>query len=245
METNDWILLNSIVYKIHYIDDIDEMRKTVMKMLGKLIDYDAATFYLASVDGISLEHPIGVGLSEKELEKYSNNYINYDYASGIFFTGKNFVYRESDIISEEERIKTKYYKEMYDSNHLHYSLDLNISFNERFIGSLSFLRKKGKQDFTQQDIFVLDMIKDNLALRLHQNLEKQSNKKYSLSQCIDEYGLTHKESVVLEGIILGKDSKQLCSELFISNNTLKKHMNNIYKKAGLNSKLQLIQHIQN
>lgn len=46
--TNDWILLNSIVYKIHYIEDIDDMRMTTMKMIGKLIDYDGAAFFLAS-----------------------------------------------------------------------------------------------------------------------------------------------------------------------------------------------------
>lgn len=45
IETNDWILLNSIIYKIHYIEDIDDMRITVVKMLGKLIDYDVATFF--------------------------------------------------------------------------------------------------------------------------------------------------------------------------------------------------------
>lgn len=89
------------------------------------------------------------------------------------------------------------------------------------------------------------MIKDNMALRLHQNLEQQSKKKYTLSDCIDEYELTNKESIILEGILSGKDGKQLCSELFISQNTLKKHMNNIYKKTGMNSKIQLIQQIQN
>ncbi len=244
METNDWILLNSIVYKIHYIEDIDEMREAVMKMLGKLIDYDASTFYLASCDGSKLEHPVGIGLSNKELEKYSSIYIEFDYASGIFSSGKNIVYRESDIISEEERIKTKFYKEMYDTNEWHYSLELNLSFNERFLGALSLYRKKGKKDFSGQDVFLLDMIKDNMALRLHQYYEKLGSRRFSLSEYIDEFDLTHQESVVLEGIITGKDSKKLCDELYISGNTLKKHMNNIYKKAGVNSKLQLIQQVR-
>ncbi len=244
METNDWILLNSIIYKLYYIEDIDEMRLTVIKMLGRLIDFDAATFYLASADGSSLERPVGTGINDEELKKYSSIYINYDYASGIFSTGRNFVYRESDIISDRERVKTKYYKEMYDTNKWHYSLELNISFHERFLGALSFYRRKGKSDFDGQDIFVLDMIKDNMALRLHQHFEKQGNKKYTLVECIEEFELTHQESVILEGILTGKEGKQLCEELAISNNTLKKHMNNIYKKTGMKSRLQLIQQIQ-
>lgn len=132
IETNDWILLNSIAYKIHYIEDIDDMRITVMKILGKLIDYDGAAFFLASQDGNSLERPVGVGFNKKDVDKYLNNYSHFDYASGIFSTGKNFVYRESDIISEKERVKTEYYQDIYYLNNWHYSLHLNISFNQRW-----------------------------------------------------------------------------------------------------------------
>lgn len=45
LEVNDWILINAITYKIHTIDDIDEMRLAVMKQLKFLFDFDSASFY--------------------------------------------------------------------------------------------------------------------------------------------------------------------------------------------------------
>ena len=51
LDTNDWILLNSIIYKIYTMSNIDEMREQFLEQMKMLIDYDSADFLLASPDG--------------------------------------------------------------------------------------------------------------------------------------------------------------------------------------------------
>lgn len=51
LDTNDWILLNSIVYKIHTMDNLDEMRMQLLEQIKMLIDFDSADFYLGSPNG--------------------------------------------------------------------------------------------------------------------------------------------------------------------------------------------------
>ncbi len=51
LETNDWILLNSIIYKIYTMSNIDEMRLQFLEQMKMLIDYDSADFHLASPTG--------------------------------------------------------------------------------------------------------------------------------------------------------------------------------------------------
>ena len=51
LETNDWILLNNIIYKIYTVSDITEMREQFLDQMKMLIDYDSADFHLASPDG--------------------------------------------------------------------------------------------------------------------------------------------------------------------------------------------------
>lgn len=48
LDTNDWILLNSIIYKIYTMSSLDEMRKQFLEQMRMFIDYDSAEFYLAS-----------------------------------------------------------------------------------------------------------------------------------------------------------------------------------------------------
>lgn len=243
LETSEWIVLNSIIYKMYSIDDMDTMRENVVAALKNLIDFQGCCFFLSSTNGASVESPVIINGEKNSLMSYMNNYMQMDYGSGIFMTGKNFVYRESDIMPEQDRIRTEYYQKIYRPNNWHYSLHMNLSHEQNFVGSLSLFRNSGQPDFSQKDIFVLEMLKDMLALRLFQYLKSRGSKKTSFEEITGKSMLTQKETEVLKGILQGKDSRELCEELYITQNTLKKHFNSIYQKTGINSKAKLIQQI--
>ena len=46
-ETNDWLVLNSIIYKIYTTNDFDGMRRQFLEQIKTVIDFDSADFYLA------------------------------------------------------------------------------------------------------------------------------------------------------------------------------------------------------
>lgn len=50
LETCDWMLLNSIIYKIYTTEDLDEMRREFLEQLRLVVDFDSADFYLAGHD---------------------------------------------------------------------------------------------------------------------------------------------------------------------------------------------------
>ena len=39
LETNDWIILNTIIYKVYTMEDFDEMRKELLEQLKLLVDF--------------------------------------------------------------------------------------------------------------------------------------------------------------------------------------------------------------
>lgn len=241
MITNsDWIILNAITYKIQSISDTDEMRMALMTGLGHLIEYDAASFYIVSAkDKNELCSPIGINYSTDDMLDYVHKYKDIDYSEGLMSAGKNIAYRESDLIPEEVRITTDYYKMVYNVHGWHYSIHLNISYNEHFLGVLSFFRNKGRENFTQEQVFILDMIKDHLAYRLEQDYIYRKNKKLTLHQCIADYGLSKKEAQVLEQLIHDSSSDEIASALNISVSTFRKHCNHIYSKLGISQRIQL------
>lgn len=241
LEVNDWIIINAITYKINAIEDLDEMRLAIMNQLKYLIDFDSSSFYkVLSKNTNEMGNPVGINYPMEGMNEYLHEFKNVDYSKGLMATGKNIVYRESDIMNDELRMQTEYYKKVYDTHNWHYSLHLNISYNEFFLGVMSFFRIKGKPNFDYDSTFILDMIKDHLALRLFKEISNNDNNLLSLSDCAEKYNITSRELKILSLLIDGAQYKEICESLFITSNTLKKHILNIYRKTGVNKRIQLL-----
>lgn len=240
LKNNDWIILNAITFKIHSIKDLDEMRLSIMEHLHYLLPYDSASFYIVSpTEPDRLMSPVGINYEPEDMMQYINTFKKLDYSEGLMFTGKNITYRESDIVPDEIRVNTDYYKAVYDAQGWHYSLHLNICHQEVFQGVLSFFRQKGAPDFTYDDIFVLDMIKDHLALRLDQEKARAQSRKQTVSECMQTFDLSPREGSVLELLIHDQAAEEIAATLSITVSTLRKHCHHIYQKLGISTRIQL------
>lgn len=243
LETNDFILLNNIIYKIHTMENFQDMRYELLDQLKMLIDYDSADFYLASKEeGKLLCDPVTYNCDED----LSAMYEDLDYSWGIVNSGKTLIYRETDIISEEARIATEYYQKVYKPNNWHYALQMVLARKKTFLGAITFYRTIGKEDFHYDDIFVLDLLKDHLAHRLAHHAKNGDGAfdKLTVTETVEKYGLTRREHTILKMLMQGNDNERISEELVITPNTLKKHILNIYRKLGINNRVQLFKMVK-
>ncbi len=238
METNDWIILNNIIYKIYTTEYLDDMRYELLNQLKMVLDFDSADFYMASSEeGKLLCNPVTYNCDVDLSEMYED----LDYSRGIVASGKMLIYRETDIISDEARVETDYYKKVYKPNNWHYALQIVIARHKKFLGAVTFYRTIGKEDFQYDDIFVLDILKDHLAYRLEQYYKtgERGTQKLTVTAAVEEYGLTRREHTILRCLMSGEDNAAICEKLVITPNTLKKHILNIYRKMGIKNRVQL------
>ena len=243
LETNDWILLNSVIYKIYTMDNLNEMREQFLEQIKMLIDFDCADFHLASPDGSNrLTSPVLFNL-EKDM---STLYDEIDYSRGILYSGKTLIYRETDIMTDEKRKETEYYKKVYQPNRWHYSLQMVLARNKEFVGVVTFYRTIGKDDFAYDDIFILDILKDHLAYRLYQHKKSGDllGDKLTITAAVEKYNITRREQTILKLLMEGRDNADICDVLTITENTLKKHILNIYRKLGINNRVSLFKMIK-
>ncbi|HBK53503.1 MAG TPA: helix-turn-helix transcriptional regulator, partial [Syntrophomonas wolfei] len=70
--------------------------------------------------------------------------------------------------------------------------------------------------------------------------EKQQDKIISSTKVLDSDFLTEREQEVLRLILGGKTNKAIAAELFISENTVKTHVKNIYSKYNVSSRAEII-----
>lgn len=243
LETNDWLVLNNMIYKIYTTDDEIIMRRNFIEQLRMLIDYDSADFFVAgkNVEG-ELVRPVLYNCSRSHVDLYSQ----IDYSRGIMFTGQSLVYRETDIISDEKRLKKDYYQNVYRPNNWHYSLQMIISRDKKFLGVVTFYRNMGKDNFQYEDIFILDMLKDHLSFRMNKDFLRSEirEEKLTIKETVEKYQLTKREETILGFLMDGADNTQICNELVISLNTLKKHILNIYRKLGIRNRVQLFKMVR-
>jgi len=67
----------------------------------------------------------------------------------------------------------------------------------------------------------------------------------AIKAVVSKYGLTDREADVLELINMGQGNLQIAAELGISENTVKRHVNNIFKKTETQSRHEIIFKISN
>lgn len=243
VDNNAFMILNSIIYKIHTNPQFMNMRKELLEQLKLLFDFDSAEFHLSKGDGSpSLVSRVGYNC-ETEI---SQEVESLDYSQGILSTGKSMVYRESDLLPEKTRIETQYYQTVYKANHWHYALQLILAYDEAFLGVITFYRQAGKEDFKYSEIFLLEMLKEHLAFRIYRENQRsaKAGDKITVAQAVRDYGLTKREQCILELMMQSHDNGYICDQAMISNNTLKKHILNIYRKLNVNSRIQLFRLIQ-
>ena len=258
------MVLSDAIYKIHTMEDFNEMRIAVLKSLEFVIPSPLLTFYLANPEDRSrLADPVGIaegqildpgapkagsGLgaihpAEISLIQYLEEFEDIDYTRWVFSAPSAKVYRETDFMSDEERMQTEYYQRMYAPASIHYSIILTLNHRGVFYGCICLYRKRDANDFTEDEMFILDLLKEHLSYRLAMQCgdllppggvtveDPASNRE----KVLFDYGLTKRETEIVLLLLEGSSREEICERLFIAPNTLKKHVMHIYKKLNVSS----------
>lgn len=240
LRTKDWMILNNIIYRIYTTEDLTAMRQGFLEQMRFLIDFDSAGFYLA--EGKGLGSPVTLDCDDQCCMGYEET----SQGKKILYGGKSIVCRETDILSDEERMKSEYYKEIYIPNNWEYALHMVVSGKDQCLGIVTFYRTVGKDDFDHDDLFLLDLLKEHMEYRLECSAREQVERteKITISEAVDRYDLTKREETILRLLLAGCGNEAICEKLVISINTLKKHVLNIYRKLGIKNRVQMFKMIR-
>lgn len=242
LEKNEINIFNDIVYQIYSIKDLDEMRLNFLKAVRLLIAYESCNFFLAADESNHyIAHPVHVNFPIEALSDYLENIEGEDPTRWIFIQGKSMVYRENDMFSKEAIEANKCYKDFYIPHNLHHSTQISLAKNGEFLGSLSYYRKKAQEPFSDKDLFLFTLLKDHLELRLYQERISDNINAAGLQLKCDlkKFNLTERESELTDLLLKGLTVEDISDILCISNNTVRKHTMNIYKKMNISSRWEL------
>ncbi len=130
---------------------------------------------------------------------------------------------------------------------------ISLGFNPELTAKL-ILQELGPQLFRTMIllIFSLALLEQSRRLRVilkNQNdyYEKIRKKNKPLFENLDslseKYGLSKRETEVLRELLKGKTYRAIGEDLFVSLDTIKSHVKNLYKKTGINSRSELFREL--
>lgn len=250
LNESEWLFINEIVYKFNACSDFNQARTQFLTDMHLLIPYSGGSFYLSDKNNPgTICKPIVNNLSIEGASNYMDSAFHDDYAKWLFVTSEGKAYNPSSWFLEEDGItKTSYFKMFSSLTNLRYSILLSLAYENTFMGIVCLYRSEELNDFTEKDLFILETFKKHLALRIWKEefYHDASSSAVSFNITKDEvanllthYNLTIREGEVLRFLISGMTITEIAKHLSISENTLRTHSKNIYKKLGINYRSEL------
>ena len=243
VRANMWQYVVEFLTNTTFITTLDEYGYTILNEIRGYIPYDAA--HLISYDNNKILDFKKINISDKTIEDYNNCYQQKDTIKKKFFNEKN-ASKSSLIIDYREWRKTEFFNDFLLPNNFYYLCGIDIHHNNQLLATLTLIRSKKSNDFTTSDLLFLNRISTCIGNHIcllkefYLNTSKNISFKELQKERIQNLELTPREIEIARLVKSGMTNKEISNRLFISKNTVKKHLQNIYNKCDVSNKVSLV-----
>ena len=235
----DWAAINEITASIYAASPHPDLVEVARK-LRRIVPFNQAIACLIGTRGDEIEFfsYSSIDISEEHLLLYRNKYIYHDFILWYCAAPQELTFRETDIISEPFYSNSIFTREWLEPIGAHYGAGFNIAGNGKSFGNLIIYRSLEDGDFSERDLLILRTVNTHLCIcfrNLFPNGIQSSDFAAGKNPLVAKYHLTGREAEILDLVSAGAGRKELAARSFLSENTVKKHLNSIFKKTGVDS----------
>lgn len=243
LSDSEWLQILKIIDAVNDIDQDHEFRRTVLEELRLLIPYDSAAFFLTDLSKFDdpqispLIDPVGINTPNGVLEEYIDSAWEANETRDTYPKTKSGVFKERDMVDSTQLEKSAYFHDYLDD---FFVVTSHFACERGPLGSMNLNREKHREDFTDQEVYILKIIEPRITNRLRKRHLVQDTQPSIENDFFQEYRITRREQEVIYCLSQGMSNEEISEKLFISSGTAKKHVENIYRKTGCASRLALI-----
>ena len=251
MQKNNFLIFNDIIYALYSCQSINELKENFLKRLKLLIPFSYASILFTDLSSENsttyLTNPICVPDSFSEAEEEYLLHADEDHLLWLVNGKESTLIRESDLLGDESRLSTALYLKCYKRYNIFDSLQFSIVYQQKFLGVLTLFRTKIDGTFSDEDMFFLRSLGIHLnaaanRLLISEHMQMNSQNTHTIDELANEYHLTGKETEILSYIFSFKNNDEIAAEMKISENTIQKHLQNIFRKLNVSSKWELLKY---
>lgn len=241
----NWEKICTLIYNTGNIVELHQYAYSFLNELNKIIPFYAANFFLFDEEKELMGDPVCYNISDTVLKAYNDYYWKLDDIRRISFDQKEAII-STQIMDYNNWINTEYFNDFLNKNNLYYSCGIDIHSDNRLLGTISLFRTQNDKNFNELDLIYLKIIANHSSNHLKklfmiEELKKENKKenKKLITKKSNKFNLSNREKDVLKLILAGKHNQEIADELFISVNTVKKHLSHIYNKTQVQSRTEL------
>ena len=242
--------ISQVIYRINLCDSFSDFSRILLSQIRTIIPYSKAMAIKVSSrnNEFIYEEPYFVGSDKETFDEsrfVDGNYrsIWWEYMEAPWSS----VFRASDSRDEEEWNRSALYQEVYRPQKLYYALQATFVHNDIKLGMIGLYRQKEDGDFTERELFFLELLKMHIELKLYRLVTRYRGFKtdpnapgFSVPKAlVNEYSLTRREEEIINMMLNGSSDSAITEDLCITKSTFEKHIHNIYIKTGTKNRVGL------
>ena len=247
LDAEGWVAVNDFALWLHAQTDVRTIQETALRTICTLIPHDSSMFDLAHREhGRPIRYfaPVSTTMPPEVLAEYYDRFAEIDYTVWSFDQQSTGVYRDLDLVDARKRDATAIYREWMAPQGVYFGCGATLAEQGIPYGSVTLFRGHDAGEFTSRELHLLLEMARHLAVRLHDlyptGIDPSMHVEMDpVERLAKSHDINPRELEVLRLMLVGRTNSQIARELFISESTVKKHVNALYHKLGVRSRLQL------
>ncbi|MCD7855043.1 MAG: LuxR C-terminal-related transcriptional regulator [Clostridiales bacterium] len=243
MHKNDFLIYNTVVYELYSAESTDDLKNNFLPMLNMLVPYSYASILSAekSDKDVVFGSPLCVPELFTEAEEEYIRCADKDGLLWLALSREPTLVQDSDLRSDDVRLSDPVYIRCYKKYHIYDNIQYSIVYNEQLLGVLTLFRTKTDGAFEEGELFFLRALGQHLNRVMYSIINKKTGSEVISSKDLAlKFGLTRREEEILRLVSEYKSNDEIAETLDIRQNTIQKHLQNIFRKTNTASKLELI-----
>ena len=242
----DWELINNIVKNVGESLTLSDFCNNFLWLIRPLVPFDNGHFIFFDREKKLVPRSYRINIDYKIHEVYMNYYINLDDFMKNFLNTRN-PKRSSDFMNYSKWVETEFFNDFMKKNHFYYQATTDIHYKDMLISSISLVRSKKSGDFSMKEIIFLKLLSPHIANHMYKLMILKKNKRVKTEEIIqyinqneEKLGFSNREREIVDLVIKGKSNLEISDLLFISPETVKRHLSTIYTKSDVQSRTELL-----
>ena len=246
LRKNTFLIFNNLIAELYRCRTYADLGKHFLPMLKMLIPYHYASIMRKeeNTTPIRLIDPICVPGEFIEAELAYMRYADDDYTGWLSCCRESTLFRESDLMGEQQRLRSSIYQKCYQKFDVYDSLQYGIVFRNKPLGVLSIFRCREDGPFSDNELFLVRMVGTHLNQQMSFLLDhaccRTAPVECDLTAIAARYGLTARETQLLEMLTRFRENREIVDTLHVRESTLQKHYQNIFHKLGVTSRWEIM-----
>jgi DNA-binding CsgD family transcriptional regulator len=216
----------------------DEVRSLLGQQLLRMFNAQYYVSYVWDAASDSFKNGLYINMDPANLRLYEQYYQFHDPITPAMQKYQTAV-RATDVLSHELLKKTEFFNDFLAKDGLHWGMNLYAWDGPQNIGDIRLWRDRKQQDFSADELQLLDLIRPAFLSALRRcRLDQKPN---SVLHTIVPQKLSEREIDVARLMSCGLTDKEIARRLGISLATVRTHISHAFRKQGVDNRMKLIQ----